>query len=138
MDVTHPADLAALTPLTDAIEAFCAAAGIDAGHVSALALAVEELLVNLVHYGRDGLPGPGEVCVHLSRRDDALVLVFEDDGNPFDPTATPDPNVDASLEEREIGGLGLYIIRALMEMSYVRVGPRNRVTLVKRLTEPAG
>ena len=62
---------------------------------------------------------------------------MEDDGIAFDPfTSAPEPDLDASVEERRIGGLGVYFVKTLMdEAAYERRGDRNRITLTQRTPE---
>ena len=63
-----------------------------------------------------------------------LVLTFSDDGVPFDPIAAKTPDTSAPLEQREIGGLGIHLVRNLIdEASYERKLGRNVLTLVKQL-----
>ncbi len=64
-----------------------------------------------------------------------VALCLEDDGLAFDPLAAPMPDTDAALEDRPIGGLGIYLLREMMdELEYVQVEGRNRLTLRKRLS----
>ncbi len=62
------------------------------------------------------------------------MMTIEDDGPRFDPLSLPPPDVTASLDERPIGGLGLFLVRQLMDaVSYDRVGARNRLRMTKRV-----
>jgi anti-sigma regulatory factor (Ser/Thr protein kinase) len=97
-------------------------------------LVLEELAQNIVSYGYpDGRFGSMEVSLELA--DGGLLITVEDDGDPFDPFARVEPDLDAPLDEREIGGLGIHFTRTLMdECRYRRVDGRNRVQLRKSLT----
>ncbi|WP_439814026.1 ATP-binding protein [Zavarzinia sp. CC-PAN008] len=130
-----PADASALRSLTQQVAAYCAAAG-QAEHTYDIAFAVEELLVNAATHGRCGLDGPGEVRIRLERAPAGLVLLFEDDGQPFDPTAHPDPDLMLGADQRQEGGLGIYILKTLMDVRYERRDGRNRVTLATRAQPP--
>ena len=78
-----------------------------------------------------------EIHIRLSVSNGMLVAEIEDDGQPFDPCAAGPVDVDAPLEERNVGGLGIHIVRALMaEVGYARVAARNRLVM-KMLLEPA-
>jgi two-component system, cell cycle response regulator DivK len=106
----------------------------------AVRLAVEEVCLNVMTHGYAGGAG-GPLHVAVERRDDALVVRIADEAPPFDPTRVPQPRLDAPLEEREPGGLGWHLVRAMMDE--VRHEPAypvgNVVTLVKRLGDrPAG
>lgn len=96
-------------------------------------LVLEELAQNIVSYGYgDGRPGKMEIA--LAMADGGLFITVEDDGDPFDPFARAEPELDAALEEREIGGLGIHFTRTLMDaFRYRRIDDRNRVELRKSL-----
>lgn len=95
-------------------------------------LAVEELATNIMSYSHSG--GLHEFEVVLKSELDHLTIEIWDDGRPFDPlTEAPEPDLDASLEDRRIGGLGIYFAETLMdEMRYEREDGRNHLTLIKR------
>ncbi|HUK13647.1 MAG TPA: ATP-binding protein [Thermoanaerobaculaceae bacterium] len=105
------------------------AAGIEATRLGHLELAVEEWVVNVGKHAYRERPGAVEVAV---RRDaSAFVVELEDEGPPFDPTAAPAPDVGAPLEARRPGGLGILLIRRLLDgVGYERRGRRNVLTLV--------
>ncbi len=66
-------------------------------------------------------------------------MTIEDDGVAFDPLAIAPSSLDDDIDQRAMGGLGIHLVRELMdEMRYVRVGSRNRLTLIKRLGGPSG
>ena len=95
-------------------------------------LAVEELATNIMSYGYSG--GLHEFEVILNSEPDHLTIDIWDDGQPFDPlTEAPEPDLDATLEDRRIGGLGIYFAETIMdEMRYEREDGRNHLTLTKR------
>ena len=86
--------------------------------------------MNTINHGHDG--GLHQISITFSSTDDALVIDILDDGKPFDPlTDAPIPNVNAPINERPIGGLGVYLVRKLMdEVTYRREEGRNHLTLV--------
>ena len=94
-------------------------------------LAIEELATNVIKYGYDNASEHFiEVTLSVSGGD--LVLSIADDGRPFNPLEAPDPEVNAALEERPIGGLGIYLVRKMADrMEYVREASKNRITLRK-------
>jgi anti-sigma regulatory factor (Ser/Thr protein kinase) len=100
-----------------------------------LRLVAEEVLTNVAKYAYAPGATPAVELV-LTLNDEAAVLEFHDRGMPFDPLAQPGADLDAPLEERPIGGLGLTLVRALVEeAAYVREGQTNVLRLVKRRTE---
>lgn len=127
-------DLSELERVGRALEAFSRRHHLSAGDVSAINLAADEILTNVILYAFDDRE-KHDIRVRASLDGGALSLVIEDDGRPFDPSALPAPRIDATLEERPVGGLGIHIARRLMhEMSYARRDGRNVLTLRRRLT----
>lgn len=97
-------------------------------------LAIEELGNNIVRHGLAG--GPGEIEITLTSDAKAIKIEISDDGQPFNPLKdAPKPDLEAALEDRPIGGLGIHLVLTMMdEMHYRREDERNHLTLVKRRT----
>ena len=132
--LTITSDLAELRRLRAFVDAFCAEQRLGERLAHSLTLVVEELLTNLVNYGYDPGAPPGRAVVSLECAEGAVLLVFEDDGRAFDLTQRPVYDLEASLEDRPVGGLGLHLIRTLMDaVGYDRVDDRNRLVLRKRI-----
>src|SRR3546814_3618186 len=84
--------------------------------------------------GTEGPTWQGELTVDIEMDGDRLSLQFSDDGAPFDPTATAAPNLDADIDDRPIGGLGLHLIKQLAEeISYRRDGGFNLLKVILRI-----
>jgi serine/threonine-protein kinase RsbW len=83
-------------------------------------LVFEEIVANIVGHGARNGREP-DVQVSLEARPDSIVLIFSDDGVPFDPRGRPDPVIPKSLAEAKIGGFGLMLVRhAASSLDYVR------------------
>lgn len=116
------------TWLADARAAF----ELPADVVLRLSLVLEELVANVAAYGGRT---PCRVELSLGAAAGAVDLIVDDDGVAFDPTGMPSPDVDANLADRPVGGLGIHLVRTLMdEVRYARVDGHNRLTLRKRFT----
>ena len=128
--VTIETRLEELTRLTEAVENLGEEANWSPALVGKVNLVLEELAMNTINHGHDG--GLHQISITFSSTDDALVIDILDDGKPFDPlTDAPIPNVNAPINERPIGGLGVYLVRKLMdEVTYRREEGRNHLTLV--------
>ncbi len=100
-------------------------------------LVLEELVLNIIDYGFDDGRDDHELEVVLVSDDDSLTIDITDDGLPFDPTEdAKKPDVNAPLEDRPIGGLGVHLVRTMMdEMTYRREDDKNHLTLVARRDE---
>ncbi len=98
-------------------------------------LALEELWLNVLNYGHER--GLHEVCIRLVSETDALTIEITDDGKPFDPLIdAPLPDTTGGLGDRDIGGLGIHLVRTMMdELEYRREEGKNHLTLVKRRVE---
>ena len=102
-----------------------------------LLVLLEELFTNVVAHGYGGEFEADSVAAALDWRRGRLTINFVDDGPPFDPLAHSAPDLDAPPEQRPIGGLGIPIVRALVdEARYWREGHRNHLHLVRRLALP--
>ena len=96
-------------------------------------VAVEELYVNIAHYAYAPGVGPADIRVEVEDGP-AVAITFVDQGIPYDPLAKPDPDVTLSAEERQIGGLGIYMVKKSMDdMKYRREGDSNVLTIRKQL-----
>lgn len=96
-----------------------------------LELAVEEWATNVCRHAYRGKEGP--MTVAMQRDGTNLYVELSDEGMPFDPTAGPIPDVTLPLGDRKSGGLGLLLIRRLVDaLSYRRDGPRNVLTVTVR------
>lgn len=125
-------DLAEIGRLAEEVDAFCERNGLDA-MAHAFNLSFDELLTNTIHYGYDDA-GSHEIEITLAADGDRMTATIQDDGRAFDPTVDAEaPDIDADLDDRPIGGLGIFLVKEMMdEIRYERVGAFNRVTLMKR------
>ena len=96
-------------------------------------VAVEELFVNIAHYAYTPETGDATIKVDISDSREAAIT-FIDSGTPYDPLAKPDPDVTLSAEERQIGGLGIYMVKKSMDdVRYEYKDGKNILTIVKKL-----
>jgi anti-sigma regulatory factor (Ser/Thr protein kinase) len=99
-------------------------------------LALGEVLANVISYAYDD-GREHEIEVRLSVTGGQVVLEVEDDGRPFDPLAVPPPRLDAPLAERPVGGLGLHLVRSVMDgVEHHRRHGRNLLVLRKAMGPP--
>ncbi len=112
-----------LPALLDALEAHLSEAGAPMAVASAVMIAADEVLSNVVDHG-----GAAAVQVTAGVRDGRVTVEVVDDGVAFDPTAAAAPDTGLGVDEREIGGLGVHLVRKLMDdVAYQREGDRNRL-----------
>lgn len=127
------AEATQLAVLTQFLRDFWTEERLPPEHALSFELALEEIFVNVVTHGAPQGKAP-EVEVTLLLCDRDLSMTLEDDGPHFDPLARPSPDVTAELSDRPVGGLGIFLVRKLMDaVSYERVATRNRLMMSKRL-----
>ena len=131
--ITLPNDVSTIPSLASFVEEVAGAVGYNASTTMSLNLAVEEAVVNVMNYAfpRGTI---GNVNIEACANDVRLKFIITDNGQPFDPTAVKDADVSLSAEERPVGGLGIYLVRKLMDsINYESVDGHNVLTLRKKL-----
>jgi serine/threonine-protein kinase RsbW len=126
------ATLDALEPIRAFVEEAAADAGLDRKRSYRLMLAVDEIATNVITHGYQEAGLAGDVVIYRELDAGTLTITLEDDAIPFDPftLASPD-DLDAPIEERGIGGLGVFLtIRGVDSFLYRRVGERNHNVFV--------
>lgn len=122
-----------ISQLADFLQEIADEKGLDASTAMNINLALEEAVTNVIMYaypeGTDGL-----VDLEAILRDDSVVFILKDNGTPFDPTAAPEADVTLSAEERKIGGLGIFLVRKIMDtVHYVRSDGQNVLSMTKNI-----
>ena len=134
-ELTIAPDRGAVARANAAFIAFAEANAVPAGVRRSLNVALDELLQNTIAHGFAGREG-GAVTIAVELGTDRLTVTLSDNGRPFDPLGAAAPDTAGSVEERPVGGLGIHLVRQLMdEVRYQRHADRNVVTLVKRLED---
>ena len=126
-------DLSELERLHDAVAELGEAGDWSPDLVYQVDLVLEELIVNTVNYGYDD-DARHEIEVTLTSDEDVFTVEIIDDGHAFNPLDdAPEPDVDAGIEDRPIGGLGIHLMRVMMDdVHYRREKNKNHLTLIKR------
>ena len=97
-------------------------------------IAIDELFGNIAHYAYNPEIGKATVRVEVAEDPLAVVITFIDNGVPYDPLAKADPNTTLSAEEREIGGLGIFMVKKTMdEIAYEYKDGQNILAIKKNL-----
>lgn len=126
-------DIRETPKIADFMDDIVGETGIDKGLASSLNLALEEAVVNVMNYAypKDKV---GNIQLEAYAFDKSLKFVITDNGIPFDPTSTDEPDITAELDDRAIGGLGIFLVTHLMDkVEYERVNDNNVLTLSKTL-----
>ena len=131
--ITLPNDVGTVPQLNDFVNEVCQELQVDSKTRNRICLAVEEAVVNVMNYAYP-MGQEGTVEIEAAANDERLKFTITDSGIPFDPTARPEVDINAPVEERPIGGLGIHLIRQYMDsMNYNRMDGKNILTLRKKL-----
>ena len=133
--ITRAAELDSLSAFRDFIDEVCRENDIDEDAAYDLKLAVDEACTNVVQHGYAGM-NPGSIMLDLTVKDGEVEVRLTDFGHPFEPSSAPMPDITVPLEERPLGGFGLFLIYQTMdEVDYVTGEAGNTLILRKRIEE---
>ncbi len=126
-------ELGEMANVMTALAEFSSGAGLEMEAAQAAELVLDELLNNIITHGYLDAD-QHKIVVELCVSKNVLQIIVSDDGIPFNPFEQEDPDLESSLNEREGGGMGVFLVKKFMdECSYQRLEQRNIVTLVKFL-----
>ena len=132
-DMAVEPDVGAIPSVSARLEETMGAAGFSPEDVLDTQLAVEEVITNIIVHGYRGT-GP---AIHLSGQfsGNRMVIRVADSAPRFDPLSIPEPELDGNVDDRKIGGLGIYLVRQVMDdISYHYEGGKNILVMEKRKT----
>lgn len=128
-EINLPAKLENLPEFLQVISSCAKEQGLDSRGIIRIEMATEEILVNIFNYAYPNNMGYAYMSVGLED-DNGFVIRFEDTGIPFNPLSAGKPDTTASISERKIGGLGVCLVRKIMDdVQYRREGERNILTV---------
>jgi sigma-B regulation protein RsbU (phosphoserine phosphatase) len=131
--ITLTNDIQQVPQLADFVDMVCEEVGMDMAVAIQMNLAMEEAVVNVMSYAYP-VDTVGNVTITAESDGEQLQFTIIDSGTPFDPTAKEEVDTTLSAEERPIGGLGIHLVRQLMDsINYERIDGKNVLTLRKKL-----
>lgn len=131
--LTVDASLEKIDEVTDFANAFLEEIRCPAKAQSQLDVVIDEIFSNIANYAYPEKKGQAEVL--LEQQGEAVVLTFKDSGIPYNPLEHSDPNVNAPLEEREVGGLGIFMVKKMSDsLTYAYEDGKNVLRIVKKFT----
>ncbi len=133
--LTVLSEVANLKAIADFIAQAAQEANLGEQDIFAIQMAVDEACTNVIEHAYTSVPG--DIHLTCQVKPGECVITIRDQGCPFDPETVPPPDLSSDLEERRIGGLGLYFMRKLMDEVYFSFDPDagNQVIMVKRIKE---
>lgn len=127
---TVAADLASLPGVLDRVTAVLRRLGVSEKAAQEVELAVDEAVTNIILHGYQG--AGGWIAISCRREEGDVVVEIRDAAPPFDPTSAPGPDLEGDADERQIGGLGIHLMRKMTDaVLYERRGGENVLRLVK-------
>lgn len=118
--------------LIDWIGSCCAADGLAEDVTFPMTLAIEEAVVNVINHAFVGLPPPHSIKLRLDVTAASVTAEITDNGRFFDPTAAPNPDLSLPLEERHPGGLGIHLMRSMMDRLHYRRSAGNNILRLEK------
>ena len=131
---TFPAKVEALSDVLGFVDQMIDSFGCPMKIQTALCVAIEEVFVNVAHYAYGGAEGDMALAIGFDEESRTITFRMTDKGIPFDPLKKPDPDITLSAEEREIGGLGIFITKKTMDsVTYTYENGENILTMTKKI-----
>ena len=131
-EMTVEATIENIPVVTAFVEEHLEAVGCSFRVQTQIDIAIDELFGNIARYAYTPKTGPATVCIDTDERKRAVTITFIDSGIPFNPLAVEEPDVTLSAEEREIGGLGIFLVKKTMDdMTYEFKNGQNILRLKK-------
>ena len=138
LSLTRGNRLDEIAGVTERIEAFGAMHGLTAEDLFKLTLALDEVVTNIISYAYDDA-NDHQIEIRMDLNGTSVTVRVEDDGRAYNPLDAPKPELGADIEDRSIGGLGVHIVRSIMdELEYRREGGRNILIMRKRTPGETG
>lgn len=130
---TFPARFEFLDEIRNLVAEVASEGGFSDKEVYSLQLAADEAASNIIEHAYAGVSNASfDITCDIDR--DEIIITMRDTGKPFDPSKVKQPNLKANLSERQIGGLGMYLMRKLMDDVHYEANSRtgNLLTMIKR------
>lgn len=124
--------LSELERMSEAVSAWCRENAVSDAVEFHVNLALDEIVSNVIRYGwKDH--GEHQLHIRLSRSENELRVEVEDDATPFNPLEVPAPDINRPLDERAVGGLGIHLVRQVMDgLDYRRLDGKNLLVMKKK------
>lgn len=123
-----------ITAVTDFVNEQLDAVGCPIKIQMQIDIAIDELFGNIAHYAYNPNIGPATVRIEVKENPLSAIITFIDNGVPYDPLKKKDPDITLSAEERELGGLGIYMVKKTMDdITYEYKNGQNILTVRKKI-----
>ena len=128
-------DLTELGKISQIVEEFNETHRLPLKAVNAVSLALDEILTNIISYGYEE-QGDHFIDIRISLQNEQIILEIEDDARQFNPLTVPEADTESAINERPIGGLGVHLVRNMMdEIHYIYKNNKNCLLMKKKIKE---
>ena len=133
-ELTLPATVDNMDAVTDFVNEYLDEIGCPAKVQMKMAIVVDEIFSNIAHYAYGAAEGDATVSVDYEEETGSVILSFADSGKQYDPLANEDPDVTLSADDRQIGGMGIFMVKKMMDgITYDYVEGQNVLTMWKKI-----
>jgi serine/threonine-protein kinase RsbW len=133
-EMTIESDSSKIPSISDSLEEVMHTHGFSSEDILDTQLAVEEIITNIINHGYKN--AGGEIVIYCRINGNQTEVRIRDDAPRFDPLSLPEPELDGTIENRKIGGLGIFLVRQVMdEISYRYENGQNILVMIKKKTE---
>lgn len=134
-EITLQATIENISKVTDFVDAFLDEYKCPFKIKMQIDIAIDELFGNIANYAYGDQTGEATVCVEWNEAKSSVTILFIDQGIPFNPLETEEPDITLSVEERKIGGLGIHMVKKNMdEIEYQYAEGQNRLKISKKIS----
>lgn len=134
-EITLQATIENISKVTDFVDVFLDEYQCPFKSKMQIDIAIDELFGNIAHYAYGDQTGEVTVCVEWNEAESSVTISFIDQGIPFNPLETEEPDITLSVEERKIGGLGIHMVKKNMdEIEYQYAEGQNRLKISKKIS----
>lgn len=127
-----PADMEYLDQVMNLLESSLEEAEVEPQTAMKICVSAEEIFTNIASYAYDAEDGTAKVCCDISDDNSEVTVSFLDQGKQYNPLAKPDPDITLSVEERPIGGLGVYMTKKMMDDVSYEYRDGNNILIFKK------
>lgn len=133
-EITCPASITSVEQITEAVDSLLDSVDCPFKARTQVDVALDEILSNIAKFAYPGEEGDMTVSAFITHEPLAINITIADEGEPFNPLMAPEPDTTLPLEKRKVGGLGIMLVRKMMDsVSYERDGDFNLFTIRKEL-----
>lgn len=132
MEITVPATIENVEKVTDFVNAELDKLACPSKAKAEIDIAIDELFSNIANYAYNPEIGKATVKFEVQNNPQAVVITFMDNGKPFDPLLREDPNIKLAAEDRDIGGLGIFMVKKTMDSVEYEYKDNHNILKIKK------